>query len=114
MRGFILRWGLNAIALYVTASLITGIQIRDAYAVLVAALIWGLVNTVIRPVLNVVALPINLITVGLFTFVVNGLQLWLVARLVDGFIVDTVWIGILGALILSVVSSLLSALVTGK
>jgi putative membrane protein len=111
MRGFVWRWVLNAVALYATAYLIAGIEIRGFGAALIAALAWGFVNTVIRPVINILTLPINILTVGLFTFVVNGFLLWLVADAVNGFNVAGIWVGILGALVLSIFSSMLSALV---
>jgi putative membrane protein len=111
VRGFIWRWALNAVALYFTARLITGIEITGFGAALVAALVWGFVNTVIRPFINILTLPINILTVGLFTFVVNGFLLWLVADVVNGFNVTGIWHGIFGAIVLSVISSFLSALV---
>ena len=114
MKGFVWRWVLNAFALYVTAFLIEGIVISGVAAALVAALVWGFVNTVIRPLVNLLTLPINIMTVGLFTFVVNGFLLWLVADVVNGFSVKNIWVGILGALLLSVASSALSALVEDK
>jgi putative membrane protein len=114
MRGFVWRWILNAVALYFTAFIIDGITISGIGAALVAALVWGFVNTIIRPLVNLVTLPINLLTVGLFTFVVNGFLLWLVSDAVNGFSVENVWIGILGAIVLSVASSALSALIADK
>ncbi len=110
MRGFIWRWVLNAVALYATAHLIAGIEIAGIGAALVAALVWGFVNTIIRPIVNILTLPINILTVGLFTFVVNGFLLWLVADVVNGFAVSGIWHGIFGAVVLSVISSILSAL----
>lgn len=114
MRGFVWRWVLNAVALYATAILIDGITITGVGAALVASLVWGLVNTVIRPIVNLVTLPINILTVGLFTFVVNGFLLWLVADVVNGFSVEGILAGIIGALVLSVISSVLSALIIDK
>lgn len=114
MRGWIWRWVLNAVALYGTAYIINGIQIRSFSAALVAALVWGFANTVIRPIINLITLPITIMTVGLFTFVINGFLLWLVADAVNGFSVDSLWAGIAGALVLSVISSVLSALVEDK
>ncbi|MDW7652042.1 MAG: phage holin family protein [Bacillota bacterium] len=111
MKGFIWRWILNALALYITAFIVDGISIAGVAAALVAAFVWGFVNTVIRPLINLLTLPINIMTVGLFTFVVNGFLLWVVADVVQGFDVKNIWIGILGALVLSLASSILSALI---
>ena len=114
MRGWVWRWILNALALYVVAYVLDGVNIEGVGAALIAALVWGFVNTAIRPLVNVITLPVNILTVGLFTFVVNGLLLWLVADVVDGFDVISIWDGILGAFLLSVFSSVLSALVGKK
>ena len=110
MRGLVWRWVLNALALYLTTFLIKGMSIESFAAALVAALGWGFVNTIIRPIINLITLPINIMTVGLFTLVVNGFLLWLVADTVKGFVVQSLWSGILGALLLSIISSILSAL----
>ena len=114
MRGFVWRWILNAIALYFMAKIIDGITLDGFAAILVAALVWGFVNTIIRPMVNLIALPITIMTVGLFTFVINGFLLWLVAEAVTGFTVDNFLVGIVGALLLSIISSLLSALLDAK
>lgn len=114
MKGFAWRWILNAVALYFTSYLINGINIEGFAAALVAALVWGFVNTVIRPLVNLVTLPVTIMTVGLFTFVVNGFLLWLVADQIRGFTVENILVGIIGALVLSVVSSALSALIGDK
>lgn len=112
--GFFWRWFLNAVALSFTAYILEGINIDSFAAALVAALVWGFVNTVIRPLINLITLPINIMTVGLFTFVVNGFLLWLVADVVKGFSIENIWVGIIGALLLSVISSVLSALIKDK
>jgi len=111
MHGFVWRLVLNAVALYATAAVIRGIEIEGVGAALVASLVWGLVNAVIRPVVNILTLPINILTVGLFSLVVNGFLLWLVADVVYGFTVEGILVGILGAIVLSVFSSILSALI---
>ena len=114
MRGLVWRWVLNAAALYITAAFIEGVGIKGIGAALVAALVWGFVNTVIRPVISLITLPITIMTVGLFTLVINGLMLWLVSDVVDGFTVSSLWVGIFAAVILSFFSSIISALVEDK
>ncbi|MCR3921932.1 MAG: phage holin family protein, partial [Firmicutes bacterium] len=104
MRGIVWRWLLNALALYLTSLLISGMSIKGVGVALVAALVWGLVNTFIRPIISLLTLPITIMTVGLFTFVINGFLLWLVANAVTGFRVESIWAGILGAFVLSIVS----------
>jgi putative membrane protein len=104
-------WLLNTVALAVVAYVMTSVRIESAEAALVAALVLGLVNAVIRPVLVLLTLPVTVLTLGLFIFVLNGLLFWAVAELVPGFAVAGFWSGVLGALIFSVISWLLSALV---
>mgnify|MGYP000848408731 CR=1 FL=1 len=111
VRGLIWRWILNAGALYLTAFIIKGISIESFGAALVAALVWGFVNTIIRPILTFFTLPLTIMTLGLFTLVLNGFLLWLVADVVNGFTVSSFWSGILGAMVLSIASSIISALI---
>ncbi len=114
MKGFLLRWTSNAAALYFVAYILDGINIDSFAAALVAALVWGIVNTVIRPLINLITLPINIMTLGLFTLVVNGFLLWLVADVVKDFSIDSIWVGIVGALLLSIISSVLSLLIKDR
>lgn len=103
----LLRWLLNAVTLIAIAYYLPGVEVAGFYAALITALILGLVNAVIRPVLLLLTLPINLLTLGLFTFVINGLMFWFVATIVEGFDVANYTAAFLGALILSLVSWLL-------
>ncbi len=115
MRGLVLRWIINGLAIYITAHIIEGIVIDSFIASLFAALVLGLVNAVIRPVVNVLTLPLNILTLGLFTLVVNGIMLWIVAGTVVGFTVENIFFsGILGALLLSIISGFLSMLIIDK
>ena len=111
MRGFLIRWGITALALLTVTHLFDGIRANSFQAILVTALLLGIVNAFIRPVILIITLPINLLTLGLFTFFVNGILLLLVAKLVHGFTVAGFWTGILGALVLSLISIALSALI---
>jgi putative membrane protein len=85
MLGFFLRWSINLLALVIAGSLINGINIGSLGIGIIAAGIFGVVNAVIRPVVLVLTLPINLLTLGLFTLVVNAAMLMLVSTLVPGF-----------------------------
>lgn len=107
----VVRWLLNAVALWVTDVLLPGIETRTLVALLVGALVIGLINAVIRPVLLVLTIPITLITLGLFLLVLNGLLFWLAAALVPGFVVAGFWWAFLGALVMAVVGFALSFLV---
>lgn len=100
----IFRWVINAIALILIASLVPGFGVETFYNALIAALILGLVNALIRPIVLVLTLPVNIVTLGLFTFVVNALMIWLVSTVVKGFEVSGFVPALLAALLLWVVS----------
>ena len=104
-------WLVNTAALAAVAYLMPSVSIASAGAALVAALVLGLVNAIVRPLLVLLTLPVTVLTLGLFIFVINGLLFWAVAELVPGFQVAGFWAGVLGALVFSLVSWLLSALV---
>jgi putative membrane protein len=113
MLGFVLRWSINLLALVMAGSMINGIRIESIGMSVVAAGILGLVNAVIRPVVLILTLPINLLTLGLFTLVINALMLELVAAVVPGFIIEGFWAAFWGALVISVVSWLVNLFVGG-
>jgi len=103
----IINWLINAAALYVAASLIPGVTVEGTSALLFAALVIGLVNAVIRPILVFLTLPITVLTLGLFYFVLNGLMLYLAAALTPGFALAGLGSAIVGALVMSIVATLL-------
>lgn len=111
---FVVNWLVNAAALYITAWLLPGISIAGTGALFLAALVIGLINSVIRPVLLIVTLPITVITLGLFYFVLNGLLLYLAAALTPGFALSGLLTAIVGALVLSIVATLLHLVVPGE
>ncbi|MDO8207632.1 MAG: phage holin family protein [Gallionella sp.] len=102
-------WILNALALIAVANFVPGIHVDGFAAALVAAFLLGLVNALIRPLLLLLTLPVTLVTLGLFIFVINGLLFWFVGSVLRGFMVDSFWHGILGALLYSLFSWALSA-----
>jgi putative membrane protein len=105
----LLVWLINALALMAVAYLLPGIAVASFVTALVAALILGLVNTIIRPVFILLTLPATLITLGLFIFVINGLLFWFAGTFIDGFVVAGFWPGVFGAIGYSIVSWALSA-----
>ena len=107
----LLLWLINTVSLIAVAYLMPSIHVSTFVTALVAALVLGLVNTVIRPILVLLTLPVTLLTLGLFIFVLNGLLFWLVGSFVQGFEVHGFWAGFFGAIIYSLISWLLSALV---
>jgi len=113
MIGFFLRWSINLLALMIAARLIDGIRIQSLGMGILAAGILGVVNAVIRPVALLLSLPINLVTLGLFTLVINAFMLEFVAYLVPGFVIETFRAAFWGALIISIVSWLLNIFVGG-
>ena len=113
MFGFLLRWSMNLLALVVAATLIDGIRIESIVMAVLAAGIMGVVNAIIRPLVLLLTLPINLVTLGLFTLVINAVMLQLVAYLAPGFIIETFRAAFWGALIISLVSWLLNIFVGG-
>src|SRR5512144_330597 len=113
MLGFLLRWSINLLALIVAGSLIPGIRIQSIQMGIIAAGILGIVNAVIRPVVLILTLPINLITLGLFTLVINALMLKLVADLVPGLVIESFGAAFFGALVVSLTSWALNLFVSG-
>jgi len=107
--GFLVRLIVNAAALWVAAQLVPGIVVTGLVPLLLAALVLGLINAIVRPVLLVLTFPLTLVTLGLFIFVLNAFCLWLTSRLVPSFEVQTFWSAFLGSLVISVVSFLLTA-----
>ena len=106
----VLTWLINAIALLAVPYLMHSVDVTSIGAALVAALVLGLVNTLIRPVLLLLTLPVTVVSLGLFIFIINGFMFWLVAQWVDGFHVDSFVSAIGGALLYSVISWALSTL----
>lgn len=111
MLKLLLVWVINAVALLAVAYLMPSISVASFTTALIAALILGLVNAVIRPILILLTLPATIITLGLFIFVINGLLFWFVGSYIQGFTVGGFWAGVLGAIVYSVISWALSALV---
>lgn len=105
----ILIWILNALALLAVANFVPGIHLDSFVDAMIAAFFLGLVNTLIRPLLLLLTLPVTLLTLGLFIFVINGLLFWFVGSVLKGFVVDGFWYGVLGAVLYSIFSWALSA-----
>jgi putative membrane protein len=110
----LVRWAANAVALYVAAWLLTGITYGDQWwTLLVAAAVFTLVNMWVRPVVRLLSLPLIILTLGLFLFVVNVLMLYITDWLVPEFEIHSFGAGVLGAIVVSVVNWALHALVPG-
>ena len=107
----LLVWLINALALIAVAYLMPGVAVSSFGAALLAALVLGLINAVVRPILVLLTLPVTLLSLGLFIFVLNGLLFWMVGTWLEGFEVAGFWSGVFGAILFSLVSWALSALV---
>lgn len=113
MRNLLIVWLINAAALLALPYVVPSVQVDSFVTALVAALVLGLVNTLIRPLLVLLTLPITLVTLGLFIFVINGLLFWFVASFLEGFRVAGFWSAVLGAVVYALISWAASALVFG-
>ena len=108
MRGFVIRWLVSAIALAVTAWIIKGIEIHGIFSLLIATLVLGILNAIIRPILLILTLPLNFLTLGLFTFVINAIMLLITASVVEGFEIHGFWAAFIGAIFMAIISTILT------
>ena len=113
MKGIILRWLILTFAILVTSYLLGGIQVSGFFSALFAAAMLGILNAFFRPVLFILTLPINVLTLGLFTFVINALLLKMASGVISGFVVQGFWTAVFGSLLISLVSFILNTFVGG-
>lgn len=106
----VLHWLINAVALIALPYVFKSITVDTFLTALLVAIILGFVNAIIRPVLIVLTLPVTVLTLGLFIFVINGLLFWAVGSFWPGFHVDGFWAGVFGAIVYSIISWMLSAI----
>lgn len=111
MKKFILSWAVLAVAVLVVANLFTGIQHDSLEALVVASLVLGLLNMLVRPLLVMLTLPLTVLSFGLFIFVLNGLLFYFVGYLVEGIYIDSLETAVKGALVVSVVSWILNRII---
>ena len=107
----ILIWICNALALLAVAYLLPGVHVDGLSSALIAALVLGLVNTLLRPLLILLTLPVTVLTLGLFILVINGLLFWFAGSVLKGFEVGGFWAGVIGALLYSILSYAFSLLI---
>lgn len=98
---------INSLAIFITAYILPGVDVKDLYSALIVAIFLGIINTFIKPVLVLLTLPITIITLGLFTLVINAFLILFVSNVVPGFKVDGFWWAIIFSLVLSIVNSFL-------
>ena len=111
MKGLVVRWLFLTVAILVAAHLIDGFEVKGFWSAFLAAAILGVLNALFRPVLIILTLPINILTLGLFTFVINAILVMMVSGVVGGFEVHGFWSALLGSLIISLVSWLLNTFI---
>ena len=104
----IVRWVLNALALLLVAYLVPGVVVSSFWTALLLVLVFGIVNVTIKPLLLLFTLPINILSLGLFTLVINALLFWFVANIIKGFTVANFWAAFLGALAYSLITTVIS------
>jgi putative membrane protein len=114
MKGIVFRWLVLTLAVTVAAYLIPGIAVRGFSSALLAAAVLGILNAFFRPILIILTLPINILTLGLFTFVINAVLLMMASGVIGGFAVQGFWAALLGSLVISTMSWLLNSFVSGK
>jgi len=114
MRGIIVRWIMLTAAITFASYIIEGIHIRGFFNALFAAAMLGVLNAFFRPILIIITLPVNILTLGLFTFVINAMLLKMASGIIPGFEVYGFWSAVFGSLIISAVSWLLSSFISGQ
>ena len=114
MKGLLIRWLILTVAIMTAAYLFSGIHVNGFGSALFAALVLGILNAFFRPILFVLTLPINVLTLGLFTFVINALLLMMTSSIIGGLVVDGFGSALFGSLIISLVSLLLSSFVSDQ
>ncbi|MFZ2205913.1 MAG: phage holin family protein [Microgenomates group bacterium] len=108
--GIIINLLINGLAVYISARVIPGVSIDSFVTAIIVSVVLGVVNTFLKPILFILTLPATILTLGLFTFVINALMVYLVATFVTGFHVNGFWTALIFSLVLSLVSSVLRAL----
>jgi len=109
-----LTWAINAGVLLLLPYVVSAVRIQDFGTALIAALVLGLLNAIVRPILIVLTLPITVITLGIFLLVINGFTFWLASRMLSGFHVDSFMWALIAALVYSVATTFISSLLLRK
>ena len=111
MEYFLARWLINALAIFIVAHIVKGIEVSSTPTVLVIALVLGIINAFLRPFILLITLPINILTLGMFTFFINGALFYLVSKIVSDFPITGFWPAFWGYILFSIISFLLSLLI---
>ena len=114
MHGITIRWLTLTLAIIVTAYLVGGIQVSGFWSALFAAAVLGILNAFFRPIILILTMPINILTMGLFTFVINAVLLKMASGVISGFNVEGFWPAVFGSLLISVVSWLINGFISDR
>ena len=112
MKGFLLRWLINIVAMILVISVVPGIHPEGRMTTVVAALVLGLINATLRPIVFALTLPLTILSMGIFTLFLNGFFFYLVSKIVEGFVIDDFWAAFWGALCFSVISFFLNLFIS--
>lgn len=107
---WLVHWALTIGAIILTAYLIPGFDVASTGVAVIASIVLAILNTLVRPIIKLITLPINILTLGLFTLIVNGFMVWLTSQVVSGFVVSGFWNAVLVALVLSVFGVIINGL----
>jgi putative membrane protein len=110
MMHFLVRWGISALSIFIVAHIVRGVEVSSSATVLVIALVLGIINAFLRPLIILVTLPINIVSLGLLTLFINGAIFLLVSKIVKGFVITGFWPAFWGYILFSIISFLLSLL----
>jgi len=110
MANFVVRLAINALAIFIVVHIVKGIEVSSTATVLVVALVLGLINAFVKPLIILVTLPINVLTLGVLTLFINGALFYLVSKIVKGFVITGFWPAFWGYILFSIISLLLSSL----
>ena len=111
MRGLLIKWIINSLAILIVTYIVKGIQVASPLTAIVVALVLGIINTFLRPLIILITLPINIFTLGLFTFFINGFLFFLVSKIVKDFVIIGFWPAFFGSLLFSAISLFLSLMI---
>jgi putative membrane protein len=109
----LIHWLITTVAIIISAYVLPGVTVTGLFAALVTALVLGFLNAIIRPILLILTLPLNILTLGLFTFVINALLIMLTSAIVPGFEVRNFWWALLFSLVLSLINYVLNKITIG-
>ena len=108
MKGLILRWLISTASIMLASYLVNGIRVSGFFSALLAAVALGILNAVLRPILIILTLPLTILTMGFFIFIINALMLVMASGIIPGFVVQGFWPAMFGSLIISIINWVLS------